>query len=442
MKRLLVAGESSVPVLTLAKLVNVALSMLWGFAVTFVFVRALPTAEFRAFLLLVAFNNFTVSAEFGFTNVVYARLRRHWLAARGGSGQPDDEDFRNEEIGVLFQFLLSLIILGGVIVGAAIYLGWIGTALPLVFLLFFLASALNVMLLLAKRALAALDCNFLWEVLDIARRLLTLTILFSVLAGLPLLASVAIQLSLNLLLSMLGMVMIHRLAGMKLRHWFSVRAGGGHIRSRYLGDVGASVALTISETTAYNGPYFVIAALSHDHRLLLLYDFAFKMLRAVSTAIRATVESALPRLTRAWFAGDNAAFQAGRGRATGIAIGIATCASLLVLMFGQRIFGILYDKTVHVEMVELLLLCVSLVALALVCISVYVQGALGRFVKLLAMSLPFLAGSMLMTPATLTLHGQLPGISSGAVFMSLYAVVMAGSAAMHMMSVMRMRSPS
>ncbi|MBN8830655.1 MAG: hypothetical protein J0G94_08520, partial [Sphingomonadales bacterium] len=57
-----------------AKLANVVLAMAWGFVVTFVFVRLLPLSEFRAFLLLVAFANFTVSAELGITSIAYSRL--------------------------------------------------------------------------------------------------------------------------------------------------------------------------------------------------------------------------------------------------------------------------------------------------------------------------------------------------------------------------------
>ena len=43
MRRLLAAGERSAPIVTATKLANVALSMLWGFAVTYVFVRALAS---------------------------------------------------------------------------------------------------------------------------------------------------------------------------------------------------------------------------------------------------------------------------------------------------------------------------------------------------------------------------------------------------------------
>ena len=162
--------EASARILALVKLANVGLVLIWGFAVTFVFVRVLPLAEFQAFLLLVAFGNFTISAEFGLTSIIYARLRRHWLG-----GDQADGGFRLEEMGVLFLFL-GLIMLGGtaILIGA-LALGWLDTAMPLLFLLFFLSACLNLPALLAKRALAAVDGNFLWEALDCGRRVVTVS---------------------------------------------------------------------------------------------------------------------------------------------------------------------------------------------------------------------------------------------------------------------------
>ncbi len=172
--------EASARVLALIKLANVGLVLVWGFAVTFVFVRALPLAEFQSFLLLVAFGNFTVSAEFGLTSIIYARLRRHWL----GDGEADIGAFRLEEMGVLFLFL-GLIVAGGtLILLVALAAGWIGTAMPLLFLLFFLSACLNLPGLLAKRALAAVDGNFLWEAFDCGRRVVTIALLLAILAGL------------------------------------------------------------------------------------------------------------------------------------------------------------------------------------------------------------------------------------------------------------------
>ncbi|MET0364765.1 MAG: hypothetical protein ABW169_08925, partial [Sphingobium sp.] len=89
--------ESNPRVLAVFKLANVGLAMLWGFAVTFVFVRLLPIEEFRAFLLLVALANFTVSADFGFSGILYARLRRFRLGAA-----EEENGFRPRDVAMLF----------------------------------------------------------------------------------------------------------------------------------------------------------------------------------------------------------------------------------------------------------------------------------------------------------------------------------------------------
>ena len=439
MRALFAAGERSLPVLTLAKLANVGLSMLWGFAVTFVFVRALPGAEFQAFLLLIAFNNFTQSAEFGLTNVIYSRLRRYWLARTGQGEEGGAGDFRREEIGVLFLFLGALVVGSGLVVALAIAVGWIRTGLPAVFLIFFFASALNILLLLAKRALAAVDRNLLWEALDCGRRLLGLAILLSVLSGLDLMASVALQLLLNCGAALIGMVLIQRRTGMTLRQWFAWRVGGGHVRRTYMRDIGASAALTLSEVAAYNAPYFLIATLAHDARLMLLFDFTFKMIRSVTTATRATIEGALPRLTRAWFAGEAAAFRRGIRRALLVALGVALCADVVLLALGQRLFATLFDGRELLGWGELWMLCVLLLVLAVICTSVYVQGALGRFGPLLRQSLPFLAGSLASVPLALALAlAGREGSDAGPWFMALYALVFGGVALLHGLAMRRL----
>lgn len=442
MRALIAAGERSAPVLTLAKLANVGLSMLWGFAVTFVFVRVLSGAEFQAFLLLIAFNNFTQSAEFGLTNVVYARLRRYWLARTGEGGQPGaGGDFRQEEIGMLFLFLGGLVVGGGVLVAVAILIGWIRTDLPAIFLIFFLASALNVLLLLARRALAAVDRNLLWEMLDCVRRVMGLGLLLAVLAGFDLIASVSLQLLLNCGAVLAGMALIRQRMGMSLRQWFAWRVGGGHGRRSYMRDIGASAALTLSEVAAYNAPYFLIAALAHDPALMLLFDFVFKMIRAVATAIRATIEGALPRLTRCWFAGDGQAFRRGLRRALGVALGVAVCAVALLVAIGQRLYAILFDGRDALSMGELGLLCALLLVVAVICVSVYVQGALGRFGPLLRQSLPFLAGSLLCVPLALAWAGAGQagaGAPIGMLFMTLYALLFAGVALLHGVALRRL----
>ena len=434
-RTLIAAGERSARVLTLAKLVSVALSMVWGFAVTYVFVRVLPGDEFRAFLLLRAFNNFTISAEFGITNVIYSRLRRYWLGR--GEDEGDPSDFRHEEIGVLFLFLASLIGIGGGVVAGAMLLGAIRTAMPDVFLIFFFGSALNILLLLAKRALAAVDRNLVWELADIARRLLGLAALFAVLGGLSLMVSVSALLAINIVGAALGIALIHRRAGMRMADWLAWRRGGGHVRRTYLRDIGASAALTISEVAAYNSPYFLIAALTHDTRLLLLFDFTFKIIRAVGTTIRATIEGVLPALTRSWFVHDTQSFGRRLRRALWVALGIALSAGALLMVAGQCVFAHLYDGKAALTLAELALLSLLLVALSLMCVSVYVQGALGRFGPLLRQSLPFLAASVASVPLALWLGGT--PRADDVPFMSLYALCFVGAAGLHIVAMRRLR---
>lgn len=391
--------EASARILALVKLANVGLTLIWGFAVTYVFVRALPLREFQSFLLLVAFGNFTISAEFGLTSIIYARLRRHWLGNLGlGPGKEDAGGFRLEEMGVLFLFLGLLIVGGFAILAVALALGGLHTGMPLLFLLFFLSACINLPALLAKRALAAVDGNFLWEALDCLRRVMTIALLLFILQGLDPRISVALQLCVSIAVIGYAIALVHKRLGMEARHWLSFRAGGGHVRTHYLRDIGASAAFTVSEILAYNAPYFTIAAATHDARPMLIFDFFFKMSRSLSMLVRATVEAALPRITRAFHAGDRARLRQLMGRALGVALFFALGASGALLLLGEWLFAKLFDGRSAIDRVDLLLIDGALLALAVICVSVYVQGALGRFTLLLGRSLPFLAGSLLSVP--------------------------------------------
>ena len=426
--------EGSARFLALVKLANVGLVLIWGFAVTFVFVRVLPIAEFQAFLLLVAFGNFTISAEFGLTSIIYARLRRHWLARGDGGEAPDDGGFRLEEMGVLFLFLGLLVVGATAILLVALAGGWLSTGMPLLFLLFFLSACLNLPALLAKRALAAVDGNFLWEGLDCARRVVTIGLLLAMLAGLDPRLSVALQLAVSMVVIGYAIGHVHRRLAMTRRHWFAFRVGGGHVRTHYLRDIGASAAFTVSDIIAYNAPYFTIALATSDARPMLVFDFFFKMSRALSMLVRATVEAALPRITRAFHAGDTARLRQLLGRALMAAMLFAVGLSAVLLLAGDRLFAILFDGRAAIDRADILLIILALAALTLLCVSVYVQAALGRFGELLARSLPFLAGSLASAPLALLLWPDRFDLA----FLSLYALTLFGVAMLHLLSLRRL----
>ena len=421
--------EGSARFIALIKLANVGLTLIWGFAVTYVFVRVLPLREFQAFLLLVAFGNFTISAEFGLTSIIYARLRRYWL----GHGEGSADGFRLEEMGVLFLFLAMLILGAVVILLVALVAGGLDTTMPLLFVLFFLSACINLPALLAKRALAAVDGNFVWEMLDCVRRLMTIALLLLILNGLDARLSVALQILISLSVIGYAIMLVHGRLGMTAQHWLAFSRGGAHVRTHYLQDIGASALFTISEIVAYNAPYFTIAIATQDARPMLLFDFFFKMSRALSMAIRAMVEAALPRITRAFHAGDRARLRQLLTRALTVAGVFALTASVALLLLGQWVFTKLFAGRAAIEMVDLLLIDGALLALTMICVSVYVQAALGRFSHLLKRSLPFLAGSLLSVPLAM-LFGQ--EFDQG--FLALYALTMILVAALHALSLRRL----
>ena len=421
--------EGSARFIALIKLANVGLTLIWGFAVTYVFVRVLPLREFQAFLLLVAFGNFTISAEFGLTSIIYARLRRYWL----GHGEGSADGFRLEEMGVLFLFLAMLILGAVVILLVALVAGGLDTTMPLLFVLFFLSACINLPALLAKRALAAVDGNFVWEMLDCVRRLMTIALLLLILNGLDARLSVALQILISLSVIGYAIMLVHGRLGMTAQHWLAFSRGGAHVRTHYLQDIGASALFTISEIVAYNAPYFTIAIATQDARPMLLFDFFFKMSRALSMAIRAMVEAALPRITRAFHAGDRARLRQLLTRALTVATVFALTASAALLLLGQWVFTKLFAGRAAIEMVDLLFIDGALLALTMICVSVYVQAALGRFSHLLKRSLPFLAGSLLSVPLAM-LFGQ--EFDQG--FLALYALTMILVAALHALSLRRL----
>jgi hypothetical protein len=426
----LAQAEGSARILALVKLANVGLVLLWGFAVTYVFVRALPIAEFQSFLLLVAFGNFTISAEFGLTSIIYARLRRFWLA----DGAAEEGGFRLEEMGVLFLFLGLLIAGGTAILLVALAGGWLETGAPLLFLLFFLSACLNLPALLAKRALAAIDGNILWELLDCGRRVVTIGLLLAILGGLDARLSVALQLAVSIMVIGWAIGHVHRRLGMRAGHWLAFRSGGGHVRRHYLGDIGASAAFTVSDIVAYNAPYFTIAAATADPRPMLLFDFFFKMSRALSMLVRAIREAALPRITRAFHAGERVRLRQLLLRASGVALGLAVALSMALMLVGPWLFAQLFDRRAEIDRVDLALVGLALVGLALICVSVYAQAALGRFAHLLGRSLPLLAGSLLSVPLAMLVW---PGRFDVG-FLSLYALTMIGVAGLHVLSLRRL----
>ena len=406
--------ERRAGLLGLVKLGNVALAMLWGFVVTFVFVRLLPIEEFRTFLLLIAFANFTISAELGLSAIAYARLRRARVSGEG--------TFDPAEVVALLWLLIGLVLLGACLILLAMATGLLVTAHPVLFIAFYGVAAFNLLTLLARRALAAIDQNMWWEMLDGVRRVSGIALLFAALGPLSILASVFIQLAVAVAVLAVALATVHQVLGMRRGQWLAPRTGLAQVRAHYLPDFGRTAVLTLCDVGAYNAPYFTIAAVTPDPRPLLLFDLVFKLSRALSAAIRAVAEAVLPGLTRAAFQGDRKGVRAGIARCLGWSLATTMAAALALLVAGKLVAHIIFDGNLDLQDTEIHMVILLLFGLSLICVSVYLQWGLGRFGALQRPSLLLLTGSLLSVPLAVPLHQSL-GWTFSAGFLALYAAV-------------------
>jgi len=217
----------------------------------------------------------------------------------------------------------------------------------------------------------------------------------------------------------------------------AIRRGGRHVKARYLRDIGSTMSLTLSEMMAYNAPYFTIAMATHDARPMLLFDFTFKMTRALTMVCRALMEAAMPGLTAAYYGHARDTFARLLFRALGVCAGAAMGAGFALAILGQFIVRHLFDGKIEIAYTEIGLIVLLMLTLSTICVSVYLQGSLGRFSVVLKQSIPFLIGSLLSVPVALLL-APIIGLSFSFTFLAIYTLVFGGTAALHGISLARL----
>ena len=118
----------------------------------------------------------------------------------------------------------------------------------------------------------------------------------------------------------------------------------------------------------------------------------------------------------------------------GAALFFALAGSALLMLIGGWLFDKLFDGRAVIDQADLGLTALALVALSVICVSVYVQAAFGRFAHLLQRSLPFLAGSLLSVP----LAGAFWPDRFDLGFLGLYALTLMLAAGLHLVSLRRL----
>ncbi len=114
----------------------------------------------------------------------------------------------------------------------------------------------------------------------------------------------------------------------------------------YLGDIGRTGALTISDIAAYNAPYFTIVAATHDPRPLLLFDFVLQdVTGTVGAGSRARGDDAARSDAAFSRGGEMASFRAQLRRCLALSVGTALGAGPVpCFAAGPVVSSVMFDK--------------------------------------------------------------------------------------------------
>jgi O-antigen/teichoic acid export membrane protein len=149
------------------------------------------------------------------------------------------------------------------------------------------------------------------------------------------------------------------------------------------------------------------------------------------------MEAAMPGLTSAYYARTRDRFATLLFRALGVGAGAAAGAGIALAILGQFLVKHLFDGKIEIAYTEIALIVLLMLTLSTICVSVYLQGSLGRFSVVLRQSIPFLVGSLLSVPVAIVI-APLVGLSFSFTFLAIYTLVFAGTAALHGISLARL----
>lgn len=312
------------------KLVNLALTIVWGFEFTFVVLRV---AGPRLFALLAVLNALSLSlavAEMGISKVAFLALRATGPAA-GPAFAPG-----LLRLYVLVCALASLVVAGVLPLTGARGAEWLLGAL------FFPSVVLNLVWVLVQNLALALGVYLRIEAVDAARRVVQIVALATCLAGVPLAAAIVA----------VGVVWLAALAAamrVLAPHLPTVALGAslGAARRFVAGhwrQISATFLFNCAELFVYQLPVFFVPWRFGLGPAVVLSDTFFKMHRATSSAYRAATESQVPEQAAAF--ADGARDRLRHATATGLVLALPALAgaAIVLLGFGDRFFAALTGR--------------------------------------------------------------------------------------------------
>lgn len=318
------------------KLVNQAIITVWGFAFTWVAIRALGLSDYAFVAVLIAIAGLVLQADFGLSSLLFARLRKaHVIEA----------DTHGERNLLLAMLTLSVgVTLSAIAIFAvAVLVGGLGPArLGIAAVLLFAGIALNLPWQPVRVTLNAHDAFLHSEVIEFFRRSATLLATLAMLRGLPLAGYGVVILIVWVAAFAAGAALLWRRS--IVTREASVAAGFAELRGENLSGLGRTALFSLAEFTVYMFPYYVIPLLFARAELVIAFDAFFKVTRFAATCCQVSGEIMLPAQTRAYHMNDRTGVARGLSRALRIGAAPVAIGCVAILGFGDHLFTALLGR--------------------------------------------------------------------------------------------------
>ena len=309
-----------------------ATSVVTGLLQTYVFARVLTPELFSLFVLVGALGFTLLLCDLGASKILFVGLRQRHL-----DGSRDSAAVGQTSAIVLLY--LGLAVIGSV--ACFVAMAWLRPESLLQsfqFSLFFLFTSLNLAWFALRNITIAVDEFLHFEMLEVARRFVTIFATASVLFFLPF--------TLFLILLNLAWLVVFTLCGMRLKQREALVLrfrGAGRNLAQFWRQNGRTLLrssiFSVSEIYVYNFPYFFVPAFFGLGAPTIILDTAFKVFLGGSIAFSAACVTTVPKQTRAYRDRD----AGGLMRAAWIALGLCSIptlgASIILLTVGDRLFA-------------------------------------------------------------------------------------------------------
>jgi hypothetical protein len=412
-----------VPVYPVLRAATAAGALASGFVQTYVLARVLSPEQFSIYIVIASLGLSLWLFDLGVAKVLFVHLRDAFLKNRLGSGA-EGEMLPAQGAGIASIYAI-VVATGALLCFAIVAAGTSRGPLEATHeALFFTYTAFNLVWFVLRNVSVAGDQFIFFESLDAVRRIGHIGLTFCLF--LPI-SFMSFLLWSNLLWIVLFVVLLARLGRLGLLRWESGRmaATSAAFFRRHRSALWSSGSYALGEMYIYTFPSLLVPALHGLGGPTIVFDTVFKVFRGATVVFSAACDLLVPLQTRAFAAGDTATLRRRTLHAFVVGLVPAIGLGLILVVAGDRLFGILLGNAAQVPPAFNYILVVLVFANLVQTVSNFVLVHTGFFKPIGRLAIAMALVMTLVAALDALLHLSLSG------FAVAYAVAYVGGAILY-----------